>query len=112
MCESVCTPAGVCICASLIGSFYCINVSNGSTLFNNVGSSFLCPSSPSHHVWSDSHMSHQTHHARSRVGHRDTRREENKGMEYDAERDAHKEERQLATCINFPILRGKGELAV
>lgn len=57
-------------------------------------------------------MSHQTHHARSRVGHRDTRREENKGMEYDAERDAHKEERQLATCINFPILRGKGELAV
>lgn len=41
----------------MIGSFYCINVSNGSTLFNNVGPSFICPSSPSHHVWSDSHMS-------------------------------------------------------
>lgn len=56
-------------------------------------------------------MSQQTHHALSRVGHRDTRGEENKGMDYDAERDAHKE-RQLATCINLAILRGKGELAV
>ena len=76
VCVCACICEAVCMCVfSLIGSFYCINVSNGSTLFNNAGSSFLCPSSPSHHVWSDSHVSHHsTQSTQSTVGDLDTER--------------------------------------
>lgn len=66
---------------------------------------FSVPPSPSRHVWSDSHMSHHpppshSEHSRS-PRHRAREEHVTAGLQYEAERDAHKDERQLATCSHL-----------
>lgn len=59
----------VCPCYSFIESLYCVNVSNGSTLFKNAGSTFLCPLHPitSCSEWQPHEPLKPSHHTRSTV---------------------------------------------
>lgn len=59
-------------------------------------------------------MSHHSHSTLSTVGHLYTEtgtHDQTTGVKYDAERDAHKEKRQLTTCSNFD-LASKSEVKI
>lgn len=93
LCEPVCS---VDLRYSMIGSFYCINVSNGSTLFNNVGLFYLSLFPITSCVEWQSHVSSRSLRQRGR-GERG----------YDSAREAHKAERQLATFSGQHFVKGK-----
>lgn len=66
----ICVHAGVCPCHRFIESLYCVNVSNGGTLFKNAGSTFLCPLHPitSCSEWQPHEPLKPSHRTRSTVG--------------------------------------------
>lgn len=65
----MCVHTGVCPCHRFIESLYCVNVSNGSTLLKNAGSTFLCPLHPitSCSEWQPHEPLKPSHHTRSTV---------------------------------------------